>query len=92
MDILRSTDVDRWRDAAACRGMNPNIFYPEARSDEDAAKRICRECVVQNECITSALINGEKDGIWGGSTPKERTAIMRNTSYGQKIAQLALDV
>ena len=36
-----------WRMAGACRGLDPDIFYPEEHDDAEIAKEICDSCVVQ---------------------------------------------
>ncbi|MGX9214329.1 WhiB family transcriptional regulator [Mycobacteroides abscessus] len=42
------------------------------------AKKICRSCPVRVECLTYAIVNDERDGIYGGLGPRERAKIMRN--------------
>lgn len=37
-----------------------------------AAIDICATCPVQADCLAYALRTGEDDGIWGGTTPKQR--------------------
>ena len=67
-----------WRRHAACRGLDPEIFY-SATEDEgvDRAKEVCNTCVVQQQCLEFALANRESEGIWGGATEKERRRILR---------------
>jgi WhiB family redox-sensing transcriptional regulator len=38
---------------------------------------VCRGCVVRNECLEYALVNGEKFGIWGGLSERERRRLRR---------------
>lgn len=65
-----------WRDQAACAApvVDPEVMYPEsmtgARTSE--ARRICRACPVKADCLTHALETDQREGIWGGLTPKER--------------------
>jgi WhiB family redox-sensing transcriptional regulator len=68
-----------WQSAAACRGLEPQIFHPLTDEDEDAApaKGICNECPVRVPCLEYALGRREKDGIWGGATERERRRIIR---------------
>ena len=82
---LRRTDRDQdehWTDDAACRGADPEIFYPvgftgPALRQEETAKQICAGCVVRSDCLAWALRAGEPDGIWGGTTPEERRSMRR---------------
>jgi WhiB family redox-sensing transcriptional regulator len=68
-----------WRAAAACRGLDPLIFYPFTDEDDDAeaAKGVCAVCAVRESCLEHALGVREKDGIWGGATERERRRIIR---------------
>lgn len=68
-----------WRAKAACRGLEPTIFYPDPDVEEDAlpAKEVCAECQVREACLEYALGFREKDGVWGGCTERERRRIIR---------------
>jgi WhiB family redox-sensing transcriptional regulator len=66
-----------WRRHSACRGLDPEIFYPETDDDADAAKAVCTDCAVQQTCLEYALQGREKVGVWGGATEKERRRIHR---------------
>jgi WhiB family redox-sensing transcriptional regulator len=68
-----------WRAKAACRGLDPSIFYPSSEDDEDAvpAKEVCSVCPVQGECLEHALGFREREGVWGGATERERRRIIR---------------
>jgi hypothetical protein len=35
-----------WRQHAACRGVDADIFYPVSDEEADAAKAICAQCAV----------------------------------------------
>lgn len=61
-----------WVAHAACRGADPNLFFPERGAPVGPAKAICRACPVRVECLTWALDNNETEGIWGGSSGKDR--------------------
>lgn len=68
-----------WRSKAACRGLDPQIFYPSTDDEGDAAaaKVVCSACPVQEPCLEHALGRREKDGVWGGATEKERRRMIR---------------
>ena len=68
-----------WRGKAACRGLDPTIFYPDPDLEEEAlaAKAVCAECQVRESCLEHALGYREKDGVWGGCTERERRRIIR---------------
>ena len=71
-----------WRDAAACRHADPDLFFPIGDSGAalpqiDEAKRICRGCPARKPCLAWALEHGVAAGVWGGTTEEERRAIRR---------------
>lgn len=66
-----------WRRHSACRGLDPEIFYPETDEAAVPAKRVCAECAVKERCLDFALQGREKEGVWGGATEKERRRILR---------------
>jgi WhiB family redox-sensing transcriptional regulator len=66
-----------WRQHAACRGLDPDIFYPTTDEEADAAKAVCAVCSIRQACLEHALGSRERDGVWGGATEKERRRIIR---------------
>lgn len=69
--------IPAWRQRAACRGVDPDIFYPVTDEDAEQAKAICRGCSVREACLEWAIETREKDGVWGGATERERRRIIR---------------
>jgi len=61
-----------WQESANCLGVDPDLFFPERGASTREAKEVCRGCVVRGECLEYALVNGEKFGIWGGLSERER--------------------
>jgi len=74
---MTTITTSSWRDRAACRGLDPEIFYPVSDEDAGAAKAICAECPVREACLEYALANRERDGVWGGATERERRRMIR---------------
>lgn len=66
-----------WRQHAACRGLDAEIFYPVTDEEAITAKAVCGQCVVRETCLEHALGSRERDGVWGGATEKERRRIIR---------------
>ncbi|HEX2701446.1 MAG TPA: WhiB family transcriptional regulator [Acidimicrobiales bacterium] len=66
-----------WRQRAACRGVDPDVFYPASDEEAEEAKSICRMCPVREACLEYALANRERDGVWGGATERERRRMIR---------------
>ncbi|GAA1110420.1 WhiB family transcriptional regulator [Nocardiopsis metallicus] len=64
-----------WWAWAACRDMDPDLWFPAQSTSVRAAKRVCRVCPVQLNCLTDALGRGELYGVWGGTSEEERRLI-----------------
>jgi WhiB family redox-sensing transcriptional regulator len=76
---------DGWADKAACRGVPSSVFFPEIPSGDcrdiwwRQARAYCAVCPVRAECLAFCLPfekqAGRRDGMWGGLTPAERSAL-----------------
>ncbi|MCU1492183.1 MAG: putative WhiB family transcriptional regulator [Acidimicrobiaceae bacterium] len=66
-----------WQSRANCMGVDPELFFPERGSSTREAKEVCRGCVVRVDCLEFAIANGEKFGIWGGMSERERRRVRR---------------
>ena len=66
-----------WRQHAACRGLDPEIFFPATDEEAVVAKAVCAGCAIRQACLDHALGSRERDGVWGGATEKERRRIIR---------------
>jgi len=71
------TEGGDWKSRANCMGVDPDLFFPERGMSTREAKEVCRGCVVREDCLEYALANGEKFGIWGGLSERERRRIRR---------------
>lgn len=72
-----------WRNKAACRDMDPELFFPATRVEERLALKACFTCPVVFECARYAeeldLINGYPlQGIWGGINRSKSNNHMNN--------------
>ena len=74
--------MDDWRDQAACRNEDPELFFPIGTSgpallQTEKAKVVCGRCPVREQCLEWALAHGEILGVWGGTGETERHAMQR---------------
>jgi len=79
---LITLTVTDWRDTAACRDSEPNLFFPigstgSAVDQIEAAKAICLECSVREECLNYALETNQEAGVWGGYAEDERRRLRK---------------
>jgi WhiB family transcriptional regulator, redox-sensing transcriptional regulator len=77
--------VPGWMPRGACRGEDPELFFPVAAAGPAlvqvfAAKAVCFQCAVRAACLSYALATGQA-GIWGGTTQEERHAMGRSAGF-----------
>lgn len=64
-----------WHKDAACRGLDPNLFFPERGTTAGPAKAVCKTCPVKAECLEAGW--DEHFGVWGGMTRKDRQLVTK---------------
>ena len=76
--------MQEWRDSAACRGMEPELFFSVSPIDRDTALIACHSCPVAVECLRDALaferLSSRREGfhgIRGGLTAAKRRKLAR---------------
>jgi WhiB family redox-sensing transcriptional regulator len=84
-------DVDDWRDNAACRDTDPDLFFPigttgPAVDQIDSAKAVCDRCDAQAACLEFALATNQESGIWGGTSEEERRRLRKSWLAHQRRA------
>lgn len=67
-----------WTLAAVCQSVDPEIFFPNKGESPNAAKRVCDRCPVIVECLAFATAHGERYGVYGGKSERERRALARS--------------
>ena len=76
----------RWQENANCLGVDPDLFFPERGASTREAKSVCRGCEVREDCLEYALAHGEKFGIWGGLSERERRRVRRQRALERRGA------
>ena len=63
-----------WERDALCREYvdRADAWFPTAGEDGNAAKAVCRRCLVRSECLDYALSQPGLGGIWGGTNERDR--------------------
>ncbi len=75
-------DAADWRDHAACRDTDPDLFFPvgttgSAVDQIESAKAVCGACDARASCLEFALATNQESGIWGGTSEEERRKVRK---------------
>ncbi|HEX6519915.1 MAG TPA: WhiB family transcriptional regulator [Streptosporangiaceae bacterium] len=70
---------------AACRGVDPELFFPESSRGPPLeatarARQVCAACPVRACCLDWALSHGAHHGMWSGHTEDGRRSIRVTSS------------
>jgi WhiB family redox-sensing transcriptional regulator len=73
-----------WWSRAACSTTDPEMFFPispagPAVRQVAQAKAICARCEIRQACLEYALDTGPIQGVWGGTTERERQLLRQRT-------------
>ena len=83
VEVLLAQLVSRpeWHQRAACRGVDPDLFFPLRGDGHPAAAfALCEACSVRSECLASGLEVGSTVGVWGGTTGRQRRSLRRSVT------------
>ena len=86
-----SIERDDWREHAACRDTDPDLFFPvgttgPALEQIAAAKAVCGQCPAQVPCLEFAIVTNQDSGVWGGTSEEERRKLRRQWVAAQRKA------
>lgn len=78
-------DTGDWRDHAACRHTDPELFFPVGTTGSailqvEAAKQVCQSCPARQPCLDFAMASGMECGVWGGTSEEDRRRLRRQAS------------
>ena len=71
--------MNEWMSRAACRDVDPDIFFPvgsrgPALAQAAAARAVCNRCPVTEACLRWVQAHPQDTGIWAGLDADERRA------------------
>lgn len=86
-----SWDTEQWRQEAACRQGEVDLFFPAGSSGPAEvqiarAKAVCGRCGVQAACLEFALGTNQEYGVWGAASEEERR-VMRRARRAARLAR-----
>jgi WhiB family transcriptional regulator, redox-sensing transcriptional regulator len=71
---------------AACAGTDYKVFHPGRGQSTAPAKAICADCPNRLGCMEYAIATNEDEGIWGGTSGRERREIKRLRALARTAA------
>ena len=78
-----------WRAHALCANTDPDLWFAAGAIEHKDAKRVCRSCPVQKQCLTYAMDAPIDHGIWGGMTERERRRVRRKAGNADWRSMIA---
>lgn len=80
-----------WTEQASCLGLPIEqfdaLFFPK-RTYKDEARKMCNACPVQAPCLQLGM--GEPEGMFGGLTPNERSALKLSSAVATPALKLSV--
>lgn len=78
IDITISSSYVEWMEDAFCKQMPADLWHAETGDGTWRAKILCLEhCPVIDKCLRHALDHDEREGVWGGTSPADRSKIRK---------------
>ncbi len=69
-----------WTRDALCVEYPHVEFFPGRGQDSRPAKADCARCMVRADCLAFAMAERITEGVWGGTSERERRALRRVTA------------
>jgi WhiB family redox-sensing transcriptional regulator len=71
-DFVNAVNSQPWMRDAACRNVDPEVFFPFSGDSAMSAKAICAKCPVLTACFEYGLERTQDEGVLGGLAHWER--------------------
>ncbi len=83
--LVQARQSADWRPRAACRDVDPELFFPigsggPSIAQAEQAVLVCRRCDVTAQCLDWALEHRQDAGVWGATTEEQRRPLLRRRS------------
>jgi len=77
-------EADWMRDGACRNHPQRRFWHGDFAAETAVALAVCRGCQVRVECLSYAVHAGERLGVWGGTTERERLRMIR--AYERRVS------
>jgi WhiB family redox-sensing transcriptional regulator len=69
-----------WQARAACHDASPEVFFLRHGQSARPGLALCEGCEVRAECLDFAMADPGLEGMWGGTTARERRRLRQAAS------------
>ncbi len=75
-------DEGDWRQLAACRSTEPDLFFPIGTTGRPSTRSrrpsgSAARCDAQEPCLDFALATNQESGVWGATSEEERRKLRK---------------
>ena len=74
-----------WMARGRCKDMDPALFFPSDSIGVRSAQRVCVDCTVRLSCLRFALAQRINDGVWGGTSERQRRRLLQHNELARGI-------
>lgn len=78
-----------WKEGSLCNDHPEVNFFPARGESTRVARAICNQCPVEDECLFYIMQRGDKFGIWGGLSERNRRIVRRATKRGMEPSEIS---
>jgi len=75
--VIFQIQAPEWMGDAVCAQTDPELFFPDKGASTLPARRVCMGCIVRSECLDYSLKTGQRFGVWGGKSERQRRSMKR---------------
>lgn len=86
--MTNDIEPENWLHRSNCLDVeDKEIFFSTDRKKMREAKELCVACPVRRECLSNALVNEDRFGMWGGADEQEIRRALSINQYGHAAAR-----
>ena len=77
-----------WMALALCAQTDPDAYFPDPGGQNGSgaqAKQVCRRCEVSDQCLSFAMKNDMRYGIWGGLGAQARHRLRKQADADSTV-------
>jgi WhiB family redox-sensing transcriptional regulator len=76
---------ETWIRQGNFRNVPMSLMFPSDGAGVEVARQVCEGCPVRVESLEYALARHVPDGVWGGTSERERRRIARSRRLGARL-------